>query len=164
MHEAQDVGVITLARTGHALVVRVARHALDGLVSGHLEPLAQREDGPAPLEALDQVAPQLVGPSGALLPPHLVELLRCRGLEPCYEVVEDERVVWVESSIVLGDLPTRAGQLRHLARDVTLEGVLLVDLAAGDGVLDTSPLAAVHEGFFVAHFAASVQSVLPVTA
>jgi len=100
VHEAQDVGVVALPRPGHALVVRVARHALDGLIARHLEALAQREDGAVPLETLHQGALQLVGPAGALLSAHLVELLRRGGLEPGDEVVEHECVVRVEPRIV----------------------------------------------------------------
>lgn len=66
----------------------------------HLEALAQREDGAVPLETLHQGALQLVGPAGALLSAHLVELLRRGGLEPGDEVVEHECVVRVEPRIV----------------------------------------------------------------
>ena len=164
VHKAQDVRLVALARAGHALVVRVAGHALDRLEARHREAFAQSKDGAFRLEVLHQRPAELAFPAGALLATHLVELFRLGPLQPSDEVVEDEGVVRVEADVVVRHLPSGARQLRHLARDVPLEGRLLVDLAAGDGVLDASPLATGWTGFAVDHFAASVQSVLPVTA
>ncbi len=163
VHEAQDVGVVALPRPGHAFVVWVSRHALDGLVPRHLEALAQREDGAVPLETLHQGAPQLVGPAGALLAAHLVELLGRCGFEPGDEVVEDQRVVRVEARVVGREFPALVAEACDLAGDVALEGVLLVDLAAA-AVLDggLGPTCVTHVNS--CHGYASVQSILPVTA
>lgn len=150
VHEAQDVGVVALPRAGDPLVVGIARHALDGLVSRHLEPFSEREDRSVLLQALDQGAPQMLFPAGALLPPHLLELLGSGLLQVGDEVVEEERIVGVEPGIVRGDDPARALEARDLAGYVALEGGFLVDLA---GV-------ALRFG----HGYPSVQSILPVTA
>lgn len=164
MHEAQDVRIVALARAGDALVVGVAGHALDRLEACHREALTQGEDGSFCLEILHKRPAELAFPAGALLAAHLVELLRLGPLKPDDEIVEDECVARVEARIVGRHLPAVACQLCHLARDVPLEERLLVDLAAQDRVLDAFPLTTVHVGFTVAHFVASVQSILPVTA